>query len=77
MDDKAKAFGEGCDARIAGRGRHMACPYRVEQERDLYLQWRRGWLDVHHHWASWPIPGFVPLRLLGILRPPINVPIRT
>jgi ribosome modulation factor len=51
---RARAFGRGCDARLAGLAL-AACPY-PEQDY-LATAWRGGWLDVDAHWAQdalWP-----------------------
>lgn len=46
---RARAFGKGCDARLAGRPA-TRCPYQTNQE--LASAWRQGWLDVNYHWAQ-------------------------
>ena len=50
---RARAFGAGSDARIAGLPLR-ACPYRDDF---LGSAWRLGWWDVHRLWARdalWP-----------------------
>jgi ribosome modulation factor len=52
----ARAFGRGCDARLAGLPL-SACPHDPLWERHLAAAWRVGWLDVDAHWsqdALWP-----------------------
>jgi ribosome modulation factor len=46
---RARAFGKGCDARLAGLPL-AACPY-PEQDY-LATAWRAGWLDVDRFWAA-------------------------
>lgn len=48
-DAYAVAFGEGCDARLAGRP-VGACPYASDTARGV--AWRAGWQDVHAWYAS-------------------------
>lgn len=51
---RARAFGRGCDARLAGLPL-SACPHPGQEF--LALAWRRGWLDVDRAWATealWP-----------------------
>ncbi len=47
-DYSAYAFGQGCDARIAGES-ITTCPYPDYEP--LAKAWRNGWNDVHNHWG--------------------------
>ena len=58
----AKAFSEGCDARLAGLLEKNA-PQELGKQVTFY--WRKGWRDVDHYWglwAKWPVSR---LPLLG------------
>jgi len=47
----ARAFNEGCDARLSGRS--LKCnPHLLADGRDLWQAWRNGWNDVHAHWGQ-------------------------
>jgi ribosome modulation factor len=51
---RARAFGKGCDARLAGLPL-AACPYPAGE--DMAVAWTRGWWDVDRFWACnalWP-----------------------
>lgn len=52
MADSAKAFNEGCDARLAGEPRSFN-PYEKREEPGSYHSWRHGWLDVANNWGRW------------------------
>ena len=58
MPEVAEAFGEGCEARLAGvplSANPHPCTRPTNQD---YFYWRLGWLDVEHHWgeaAKWPV----------------------
>lgn len=46
----ARAFGEGCDARLAGV--HVTlCPY--EADRGMANAWMEGNVDVENSWCAW------------------------
>jgi hypothetical protein len=42
---RARAFGGGCDARLAGLPLSV-CPHDPLWQRRLATAWRAGWLDV-------------------------------
>lgn len=48
--DFARAFGEGCDARLAGEPLWLN-PYSPGTRQ--YYRWRLGWNDVDLHWGTW------------------------
>ncbi len=57
------SFGEGCDARLAGRP-SSANPYHAEQ-RILRDAWKRGWKHIDSVWgveANWPVRELVKVR---------------
>jgi hypothetical protein len=61
---RARAFGAGSDARLAGLPL-SACPHDPLWERALSEAWRRGWWDVDAHWAAdalWPHPDLPRVR---------------
>jgi hypothetical protein len=50
---KARAFNEGCDARLDGRNL-TDNPHREHGptvRSAMHDYWRQGWLDVHHHFG--------------------------
>lgn len=52
----ARAFGLGCDARLAGLPL-SACPFPCRGGAEMGYWWRRGWRDVHYYWSAdalWP-----------------------
>jgi len=58
--DEPSAFGEGCDARIAGKTA-KANPY---ESGNLRKSWQHGWQDVAYNWAKmarWPYMKLPPV----------------
>ena len=54
VDDLARAFGAGCDARLAGKNEYSN-PYQLDGPH--YIMFLRGHHDVDIHWsvdAKWP-----------------------
>ncbi len=55
MDTIARAFNEGCDARLAGVSR-ASNPYKGQP--GMEFRWDSGWTHVDTNWgkdAKWPI----------------------
>jgi hypothetical protein len=53
----ARAFSQGCDARLTGRP-YSANPHCSAAERGLRGAWQLGWEDVQRNWgvqARWPV----------------------
>lgn len=56
ISEMAKAFNEGCEARISGIPKERNNPYLAASQE--WSSWRRGWDDVNRYWgkdAKWPI----------------------
>jgi len=65
-DRLAKAFGEGCDARLRGDPPDVRDYHGSDRMiRELRNSWDRGYHHVDHYWgidAKWQVPRLPPVR---------------
>lgn len=52
MDEIARAFNKGCDARLNGASKDCNPYSACFAESAMYHGWRRGWLHVHDQWGK-------------------------
>lgn len=49
-EERAAAFNQGCDARLAG----LSLSDNPFQSGDYFWRyWRQGWIDVDRNWGRW------------------------